>query len=201
MFRRMLRARWDNRRLEVYWRLALNGLPTAERLHRPLDACAACGALGPGRAHHFWECPLAVAVRAALAGALPAGVVLGRAHVWLARVPAMPAVPGLPGLPVAQAGLWAGVCLAALGAMDAARRGAFRAREQVAGAPGLGGPAAAASAGAARAAVHFWDLVQDFACTASPPPPWVEEAWPGGHPVLRFRAGRLVVHRPPGPSG
>ena len=199
VFRRMLRTRWDNRRLEVYWRLALNGLPTAERLHRPLDACAACGALGPGCAHHFWDCPLAVAVRGAVAQALPAGVLVGRAHVWLARVPSMPAVPGLPGMPVAHAGLWAAVCLAALGAMDAARRGAFRARAAAAAGAVLAEGAAPASLAASRAVVHFWDLLQDFASSASPPPPWVAAAasWPGGHPLVREDGGRLVVHRPP----
>jgi len=138
-------------------------------------------------------------VRGAVAQALPAGVLVGRAHVWLARVPSLPAVPGLPGLPVAHEGLWAAVCLAALGAMDAARRGAFRARAAAAAGAVLAEGAAPASLAASRAVVHFWDLVQDFASSASPPPPWVAAAasWPGGHPLVRADGGRLVVHRPP----
>jgi hypothetical protein len=83
VFQRLLRLRWDNQRLKVYWWLALDGLPAAVRLHRPRAAYPGCGALGLDTVHHLWDCPLAVAVQAPRAGGLPAlaGVGLGHDHV------------------------------------------------------------------------------------------------------------------------
>ena len=57
--------RWDNLRKEKALLLVHDGLPTAQRVHlvktNPGIACA-CGSPNPGRAHCFWECPVARAV-------------------------------------------------------------------------------------------------------------------------------------------
>jgi hypothetical protein len=116
--RRLWRLPWENGRKEVFWRLAYDALPTAARLHR--DQPRECGAgPRPDRHHHFWACPVAQAVVAAVQAELaaaappPAGqpAPLVPANIWLARTP-----PGL------DAGVWGVVCLAAVEAMDRGRR-------------------------------------------------------------------------------
>jgi hypothetical protein len=88
---------WENGLKEVFWRLACDALPTAARLHR--DQPCDCGAgPRPDRHHHFWACPAAhavvAAVQAALAAAAPTPAEqpapLLPANIWLARTP-----PGL----------------------------------------------------------------------------------------------------------
>jgi hypothetical protein len=69
--RRLWRLPWENGRKEVFWRLAYDALPTAARLHR--DQPCECGAgPRPDRRHHFWACPVAQAVVAAVQAALAA---------------------------------------------------------------------------------------------------------------------------------
>lgn len=120
--RALWRLRWDNGYKEVYWRLALDGLATAARMHMPSESCL-CGHLCPGRLHHFWQCPVAVAVvREVLAGLPPAWCTrpvggppaLACSHVWLMTPPR--------GRRRVCAGVWRVVCLAALVAMDEGRR-------------------------------------------------------------------------------
>jgi hypothetical protein len=53
--------KWDNFFKEVYWRLVVNGLPTAQRMHQTTSLCL-CEAACPGQQHHFWDCPIAQAV-------------------------------------------------------------------------------------------------------------------------------------------
>lgn len=80
-----------------------------------------CGAACPGRVHHFWDCPVAVAVVDSVLTALPAAWctrVAGRPpltmrHVWLMQRPAGPKK--------LHSGVWRVVCLAALTAMDVGR--------------------------------------------------------------------------------
>ena len=131
---RLWRLPWENGRKEVYWRLAYDALPTAARLHR--DEPCACGASGarPDRHHHFWACPAARAVVDDITAALSAAAgqpqpALTAADLWLARAP-----PGI------HAGVWGVVCLAAVEAMDCARRrlAALRLQQQqaVPAAPG-----------------------------------------------------------------
>jgi hypothetical protein len=52
---------------EAAWRLTLDAFPTAARMSVPAggapQCCAACGAVNPGFAHHFWSCPIADTVR------------------------------------------------------------------------------------------------------------------------------------------
>ena len=114
------KVRWDNHVKEVYWRLVLNGLATAERLHKPAQQCL-CRAVGPGRRHHFWDCPVAQAVvqsmEAQFVGhqALQPGEPLTPRHVLLMRPPAT-----LAG--TLHGGVWQVVCLAAVSAMDVGRK-------------------------------------------------------------------------------
>jgi hypothetical protein len=69
--RRLWKLRWDNKFKEIYWRLVLDGLPTAQRMHMAGNKCM-CGSVCPGCVHHFWECPVAKAVIDSLLSALPA---------------------------------------------------------------------------------------------------------------------------------
>lgn len=103
---------WDNRHKQVLWALLRDAIPTAARLRQAQRRCG-CGALASGRPHHFWECPVAQAVVGELRRHLPeaAGAALQPAHVWLGEPP-----------PETHAGSWAVVALAALGAMERARR-------------------------------------------------------------------------------
>lgn len=209
MFRVLLRARWRNNLLEVYWRLALNGLPTAERMALAAARCA-CGASIPGLVRHYWECPLASGLRQeleqVLAGAGAPGLRLRRDQLWLARVPRVP-----PGRPALHPPLWAVVCLAALCAMDYSRRSMQRpggARAPPGGARRTPAPQPlsleerlAQLRGALRA--RFWDLLVDFATAANYPRGWADAvaSWeaPSSHPFFGADDGsRLSVHAPAG---
>jgi hypothetical protein len=101
---------WDNGRKAVLWGLVYDAHPTAERYGYRAQPCA-CGVLGPGREHHFWGCTAAQAVVAEVARHLPTGAPPGKPHLWLGQPPA-----GVPADP------WRVVALAALCAMDHARR-------------------------------------------------------------------------------
>ena len=119
------RLKWDNTFKEVYWRLVVNGLATAERMHLQHCRCV-CGSVAggpPGRRHHFWDCPVAQAVveemQRQLVGWFPA--VLQPQHV-LCMV--CPVAVGGQGAPAMHKGVWRVVCLAAINAMDVGRRAA-----------------------------------------------------------------------------
>ena len=161
-------------------------------------ASAAAAAAGPPpaappghadpRQHHFWECPVAVAVRAALQPFVAGGAPLTREHVWLATAP-----PGW-----AQCA-WDVVALAAIAAMDAGRRAGLRKRRPA------GPPAAAADAASLRAVTQLWAALQDFTELGLPQRrrrEWL--ALRPDHPVLRCAAdgtALLLVAGPlaPGP--
>jgi hypothetical protein len=127
--RQLWELKWDNNFKEVYWRLVLNGLPTAERMHLA-DAHCICdiAEVGPppSRWHHFWECPIAKAVVHVLQqqlGAVPGGA-LKPHHVLCMERPA----------PSVHKGVWQVVCLAAVNAMvlgcrAATKQGAERVAE------------------------------------------------------------------------
>lgn len=106
---------WDNSRKEIYWRLVMDALPTAERMHMAGEPCN-CGVLMPGRAHHYWDCPVAAAVTAEVQRALhlfdPATRTVQRHHLWLFMVPQTQL----------HKGVWMVVCLAALLSMDKGRK-------------------------------------------------------------------------------
>jgi hypothetical protein len=187
------RLKWENLEKEVLWRLAVDGIAGANAYLQPRFRCHCCpaaAALDP-RAHCFWDCPVALAVRRAIADALlPATPVISRASVWLCQPPA--------GLHI---GVWRVVCLAALSAMEHGRRKLWRfgveaaeARKAAAAARqrtledvwGLPPPAAApcpVARASSRAVTDFWGRLTSFATTRSAPACWME---PVGvdHPFL-----------------
>ena len=170
------RLRWDNHYEEVYWRMTLDALPTAARMRGPHACpCAAAHAEPTGLAHHFWCCPVAQAVCAALHGAL--GAPPTREAVWLMAPP-----PGV------HASVWRVVCVAALVAMQWGWHSLVGSRQ----AP-LGVDFRVALA-CRVAATGFWDLLADYLERGQPPRGWVR--LPPGHPFYGVVAGRVVVRRP-----
>lgn len=118
------RIKWDNAFKEVFWRLVLDALPTAQRLHHSSSVCL-CNVVTPGRHHHFWQCPIAQAVVQTILSQLPASwcsraqpnvCPIQQKHVWLMQPP--------PGPKALHSRLWMVVCLSALNAMDCGRRAA-----------------------------------------------------------------------------
>ncbi|GLC39848.1 hypothetical protein PLESTB_001292900 [Pleodorina starrii] len=118
-------VRWENDNKETMWRLAVDGVPLPGNTHLarvPIEACG-CGAYGEAdagrpcspRLHHFWECPVARAVREQIDRHLPppqaaAGATTTRQQLWLAQAP-----PGCEQAP------WDVIALAALSAMEVGR--------------------------------------------------------------------------------
>ncbi|KAF8054788.1 hypothetical protein HT031_006931 [Scenedesmus sp. PABB004] len=171
--RKLWRLRWDNAVKEVYWRLALNGLATAERMSQPEAVCL-CGAACPGRAHHYWECPIAQAVVRAMLDSLPAewcarpadgAPRLHREHVWLMFAP--PPAARRAGARRLHSGVWRVVCLAALAAMDTGRRAANLAALQAK--READARAAARARRAERAAAAGQRLISSMLPAAPPP--------------------------------
>jgi hypothetical protein len=128
--RQLWKVKWDNKFKEVYWRLVLNGLPTAERMHLQECRCVCGPAVGgqpPGRLHHFWECPVAQSVVHVLQQQLAAwhAHALQPHHVLCMICPCCAGVPGDPSpARTLHKGVWRVVCLAAINAMDEGRRAA-----------------------------------------------------------------------------
>ena len=79
----------DNRVKEPLWRLAVDAIPGSR--FRPWTCpCLASSPSSSGRQHSFWDCPVAVGVRAQLSDArLPGGAVPAatQAAVWLLQTP------------------------------------------------------------------------------------------------------------------
>ena len=123
--RALWKLRWDNHFKEIYWRLAYDGLATSQRLRQEDQSCA-CGSAGPGRRHHFWDCPVAAAVRQEVQRGLAAAWASGAlrpSHVWTMRQPT--------GVSRAlHTGVWRVVCLAALCAMEVGRKAVAAAHGQ-----------------------------------------------------------------------
>ena len=161
--------RWDNNIKEIYWRLIYNGLPTADHIANSPPCC--CGQSTPDRLHHFWTCPVAAAVIQVIANKLspPQRAFLSCSALWLAVPP-----------PHIHRGVWYVVCLAAIAAMDSARR--WQANPRLKQRPTLHSLTNFAIA-------RFWDLLQDFCSCALPPMHWypqhgLESAVPFGHPII-----------------
>ena len=173
LLRRLWRLPWQNKHKETFWRLALNGLPVAARMPNSGQPCG-CGSSEPlpGRLHHFWRCPVAVAVVRCLTAQLN-GQTLSTSSIWLAKPP-----PGL------HAGAWAVVCLAAFSAMDSGRRSLFKLRSSPATASASCDMVAAASQ---HAVARFWTLLQDFCSLGCAPVSWQSEVQPP-HPFLYWHA-------------
>lgn len=181
-FKRLWKTRLPGPVKETWWRLVHNGLPLPARMPASDGGCrpCPCGHLTGDRAHHFWECPAAQGVRAAVQdGAAAAGRPiprLSRAHIWLAVCPV-----GI------HAGVWDIVALVAIAAMDKARRTMVH-RSQFSH-PRLPPGTDLAAAGAARGALHFWELLHDFAAGGNLPRASTAGAQlDGEHPFLCLAA-------------
>lgn len=154
LFKRVWQLPIDNRLKEVVWLLVYDATLTRERTQGRWGQPCVCGVDNPGRLHYFWECPVAVAVVHEIQRCLPAGAgAVRREHLWLARAP-----------PAQSAGCWPVVALAALSAMESARRvGTRRAL--------AGSPASALGIGN-RAVARFWAGISSFCALNLAPPDW-----------------------------
>lgn len=178
------RLKWEPRRKEVLWRLAVDGVGMPGSSHLPgvpLEPCA-CGAypVGAGaaespRLHHFGTCPLLQPLLAVLEAGCECPVT--RAHVWLCESPAPARV---------QQCVWDVVALSALDAMEWARRYLHRVR-----------PYSPAVPAAVRAGIvaKFWAALRDFADLGVPRKGW--GAVPADHSFLFLVGGRLRVAEGP----
>jgi hypothetical protein len=187
---RLWEVPWDNQRKEFFWRLCLDGIPTASRMHLVGDSCA-CGALAPDRGHHYWDCPVAQAVLQELTRNV-GGPALRRVHLWLSRPPT----------PALQRPLWLIISQAALLAMDKGRRVLtaikLGSEEAPHGAPALP-PDVQLVLARKVAVVTFWDMLQDFIGLGLCPRDWLQQV-PAQHPFLGVSLAadgthRLVLHR------
>jgi hypothetical protein len=144
---------------EAAWRLMLDAFPTARRMDLNAARCAACPGVCPDVGHHFWLCPVAVAVRRELEqqltafGVPPEGGQLSCRHVWLGTLPH----------PRVHRFVWDLVCLAAVHALETGRRAAWASSQQLE-------VQVLVEQVAGRAAVAaLWSALADFAATAAVP--------------------------------
>ena len=182
---RLWAVRWENQHKDAFWRLTVDAIPLVGNSHvrrsAPLCPCGAATAPSP-RAHCFWACPVAVAVRAELDREV--GGAVTRADLWLARPPQGIAPP-----------VWDVVCLAAVEAIERGRwslpKGSAAGDTEEAALPAGGVHAAAVVAVAS-----FWGALADFAALGVAPRGWGGVA--PNHPFLgRSVSNRLVLARPP----
>ena len=125
------KLKWDNSFKEVFWRVLVDGLPTCLRLHMPGQSCL-CGAVCPGRFHHYWECGVAQAVLASVSAELPAAWCLrvaGRPAVTLKNVWFMEPPAGDRRM---HSGVWRVICLAIFNALDVGRAAVAKKYKQLA---------------------------------------------------------------------
>lgn len=169
----------DNSHKEIVWRLALDGLPTIQRLHRPTQVCGCGGAVGDaaGRQHVYFNCaairPIIDSIEQQLQDewALPPQAPsLQCHHLWMAVRPTE----------AIHQGIWDVVCISALKAMDSTRAGLFK--RQFAGAQPR--TALAASVGV-RACAQFWANIASFCGHNLAPRAWRGQVSPT-HPFISF---------------
>jgi hypothetical protein len=163
------------------------------------EACQ-CGVMAPGCRHHFWECPAVAPLRAVLEQHV--GCPVGCEHIWVAR-------PPRAGL---QGGVWQVVSLAALLAMDKARKllckwrldtrrldqhGPHQQQQQ----QQVGGqmppqPDRQVPVASRVAVATFWDMLADFVAVNKESCPW-RCVLPLDHPFIAPSSARdaLVVRR------
>jgi len=197
---------------EPLWRLAVNGVAAAGGHGISMPGPCPCGWAGPAahdpapamcwQRHHFWDCPVAQAVLAAVGSALPAGSPpLTRPQVWLLQSPA-----GV------HTDVWPAIAALALFAMERGRRYQWAhsrgQREEDDAAqplitdffPRLDGlphaqPESLSVAAGRRAAAWFWCAAQDVAFSGQVPRPWLSIG--SQHPVFFVEGGGLRVRLPP----
>ncbi len=154
------RLKWENVEKETLWRLAVDGVPGANgRVKFKCCGCPAVDLPEDARLHFFWDCPVAVAVRATIATALgptPASAA-SRPSVWLCRAP-----------DCIHHGVWLVVCMAALSAMNHGRRQLWRLTK--AAEARLSAAMAAARKAAARRRQHTLLEMKGFALRVNPRP-------------------------------
>jgi hypothetical protein len=198
MWRQLL---WENGNKEVLWRLAVDGVAMPGNSHMraaPAYACG-CGGYAGGhppavtpRLHHFWECPVAQAVREQVEVRL--GAAVSRAQLWLALPP-----------PQMQQCVWDVVVLAALGAVEVGRRfmcaelrraaaAAVAAGAAAGGAPRVEPGPRLCDRAVVRAVADFWSRLRGFARLGVPRKGWDEVG--AGPPVLRVVGGCWSDVRP-----
>jgi hypothetical protein len=185
LLRSLWKLPWDNSRKEVFWRLTLDGLPSAARMHM-LGVSCDCGVVAPDRQHHFWGCPVAQAVLQVVQGQLPPQITVQRINIWLCRPPS----------PNLHAGVWQVVCLASVISMNKGRQLLYKLSIEQ--------PAQTAQQRiqiACKVAVAtFWDMLVDFVGVGLCSPVWLLEVDPA-HPFLHVVQdaeghGHLRVNRP-----
>jgi hypothetical protein len=202
----------ENTYKETLWRLAVNGVAAAGGHGISMAGPCPCGWAGPAaldpspamcwQRHHFWDCPVAQAVVAAVTAALPAGSPpLTRQQVWLLQSP-----PGV------HADVWPAVAALAIFAMERGRCYHWahsKGHEVDDGAaqplitdffPRLDGqphaqPEALSAAAGRRAVAWFWCAAQDIAFSGQVPSPWISIGCQ--HPFFYVEGGSLRVRLPP----
>ena len=177
------RAPVDGRVKEIFLRLTVNGVNAAGGGGITFTAPCVCGwAARPGsdshvhRAHAFWECPVAQAVRLQMQASMPRRVVVQRRHVWLLTSPCGEHC---------TAEVWRAVAMVALLAMEGGRAMLWAARQQLQHGE-LAAGASPVEVAKRRAVGRFWLLLIEVAATATR-----LEDWPGvtdHHPFLAPRA-------------
>jgi hypothetical protein len=185
LFRTLWKLPWDNSRKEVFWRLTLDGLPCAARMHM-LGASCTCGAVAPDRQHHFWGCPVAQEVLQVVQEQLPPQVHVQRINIWLCRPPG----------PHLHAGVWQVVCLAVIISMHKGRKILHKLSVEQPTHPAQQRVQIACNVATAT----FWDMLVDFVGVGLFDPAWlleVNEAHPFLHVVQDAEGnGHLQVNRP-----
>ena len=184
----MWRIPWHNKNKEVYWLLALNGLPTAERM-ATVERCA-CGAEGShGRLHYFFDCPVAQHLIHELQAALDSPSPVRPADLLHASWP-----------PSCHAGVGQVVTLAATDALwHAVRRGRKAQMPSRGGEPAETAGATLAARMGRLAVAHFWDRLADFCALQLAPVAWRAECTGGGRFLhwLPQEETWVVLRRPP----
>jgi hypothetical protein len=188
--------KWENIQKEVYWRLAVDGVPDGHRWESLDDDKCACGAMRPRRGHFFWECKVAKVVVGDIQRCCPGQPTLTKINVWLMQPP--------PGVSV---GIWRIVCLSAVNAMDEGRRNLLAARRwardddpdyvaRAAKRPAASGRVVLRSnvdkvAAAERVAiVDFWGRMEDYAVLQHAP-----KGVGRASPFLRMDNGYVKLNR------
>ena len=201
--------KWENVEKEVFWRVAVDGVRGANSRVQFRCHCG-CGEeeATEARAHAFWECPIAVAVRGTIEAALqPQSPVISRASLWLCRPP-----------PAVYEEVWLVVCMAALSAMEHGRRQLWRLHcaAQAAGPPPavqltlqqawwpaahpVVRPPSVLARASALAVADFWARLASFAALGLAPDKWGRKV-PPAHPFLsnggcRVNMGMAGLHIP-----
>lgn len=177
MLRRLWKLPIRNKHKEILWRLVHNGIPTAERMHKPEMKCG-CGAVCPDINHHYWECIIARTLRILIEDCLgdhldfSADGMLEKDRLWLCNSPSSDI----------HQGVWDAVCLAALGALETARKHMTKEMLYNGIAPGNRQMIKKAQYGALS---MFWKRLIDFKASGLIPSKWKLEV-SRYHPFLKY---------------